>query len=67
MVALVGYAAANHYSSSNGSVGGVVGPNGEVGDTVDLLGKHNTSKHKKKKHVMTRAEMNAQLFDERRE
>eukprot|EP00581_Thalassiosira_minuscula_P007586 CAMPEP_0183703066 /NCGR_PEP_ID=MMETSP0737-20130205/952_1 /TAXON_ID=385413 /ORGANISM="Thalassiosira miniscula, Strain CCMP1093" /LENGTH=1253 /DNA_ID=CAMNT_0025929769 /DNA_START=223 /DNA_END=3984 /DNA_ORIENTATION=- len=59
-VALLGYAAFQHSNS-----------NIPTAENVDFLGmKHHDSKHHGskhgKKHVMTKAEMNAQLFDESR-
>ena len=59
LVALLGYVAFHHSSSATVP----------TQDSVDLLGKHHEGMkkhHKKEKHVMTKAEMNAMLFDERR-
>mmetsp|Transcript_14919 Transcript_14919/g.27164 ORF Transcript_14919/g.27164 Transcript_14919/m.27164 type:complete len:1254 (-) Transcript_14919:191-3952(-) len=64
LVAVLGYTAFNHHGAANIP---------KAGDSVDLLGKHHP-KHgaksgkaeKEEKHVMTRAEMNGELFDDRR-
>ena len=70
LVALLGYAAMNHSSSAPWP------PSVPTGDSIDLLGKHTAgieTKHSKsgkqheEKHAMTKAEVNANLFDERRE
>ena len=62
LVAVLGYTAFNHHGAANIP---------KAGDSMDLLGKHHpkhgSKAEKEEKHVMTRAEMNGELFDDRRE